>query len=206
MTRVGYEECNDKGCFCLGDGHKPEIEMDYAKTYGTMHEAKAKAFSGYSIKPYVHQIAALISGFSQPYYDGREDPPRPLLDYGCGKGYQYLALRVHEHWGGLLPVCYDPGVVQLRTKPEGKFNGIICTDVLEHIEEADIDSVLDDIFGFAADYAFVFLAIACRPAKRKRLPDGRDVHVTIKPPQWWRKRLAKYERAGLTIVVEFDEG
>jgi len=170
--------------------------MDYTKTYTAMHEAKAKAFSGYSIKPYVHQISALVLKFQ----------PDRILDYGSGKGYQYLALRVQNHWGGMLPVCYDPGVVQLRIKPEGPFNGIICTDVLEHIEEADIDGLLDDLFGFSADIGFVFLAIACRPAKRKRLPDGRNVHVTIKPPTWWDAKLAKYQRDGLTIRVVYDEG
>jgi hypothetical protein len=173
--------------------------MDYEKTYGEMHQ-KQKRFSGYSIKPYVQEIAGLV----HTHYPDR------LLDYGSGKGYQYLALRVHEKWGGLLPVCYDPGVRQLSIKPEGKFDGIICTDVLEHIEEQDLDGVLDDIFGFLAEgnsefRSFVFLAIACRPAKHKRLPDGRDVHVTIKPPKWWDAKLEKYHRAGLTIRAVYDE-
>ena len=170
--------------------------MDYAKTYGAMHDKNAKHFSGYSIKPYVQEIAGLVLEFQ----------PERLLDYGSGKGYQYLALRVQNHWGGLLPFCYDPGVVQLRIKPEGKFNGIICTDVMEHIEEADVDGLLDDLFSFADKYAFVFLSIACRPAKRKRLPDGRDVHVTIKPPKWWDAKLAEYQRDGLTIRAVYDEG
>ena len=170
--------------------------MDYEKTYGQMHDAKARHFSGYSIKPYVSEIAALV-------YDRLPDR---LLDYGSGKGYQYLALRVHEKWGGLLPVCYDPGVVQLRIKPTGQFSGIICTDVMEHIEEADVGAVLDDIFSYAANHGFVFLAIACRPARRKRLPDGRDVHVTIKSPVWWNNKLLKYQRDGLTIRAVYDEG
>ena len=181
--------------------------MDYAKTYGAMHDKNAKHFSGYSIKPYVSEIAGLIRSHGVVNFtkSGIEEATR-LLDYGSGKGYQYHALRVHEHWGGMLPVCYDPGVTQLRIKPEGKFNGIICTDVLEHIEEADVDGLLDDLFGFADVNAFVFLSIACRPAKRKRLPDGRDVHVTIKPPKWWDAKLAKYQRDGLTIRAVYDEG
>ena len=170
--------------------------MDYAKDYGAMHDKNARSFSGYSIKPYVQEIAALVWDML----------PNRLLDYGSGKGYQYLALRVHEQWGGLLPVCYDPGVVQLRIKPEGKFGGIICTDVLEHIEEADVDGVLENIFRLADERAFVFLAIACRTAKRKRLPDGRNVHVTVKPPEWWDNKLERFKREGLTIRAVYDEG
>lgn len=170
--------------------------MNYGEVYGRMHERKAKWFSGYSIKPYVDEIAGLVCAHQ----------PDRLLDYGSGKGYQYLALRVHQHWGGLLPHCYDPGVRQLATRPEGAFGGVICTDVMEHIEEPDVPGVLADIFGLAADQAFVFFAIACRPAQRKRLPDGRDVHLTVKEPSWWGKRLAGFERPGLEIVARYDEG
>ena len=170
--------------------------MDYEKVYGAMHDGKQKVFSGYSIKPYIPKIASLV-------YDHL---PRRILDYGSGKGYQYLALRVHEQWGGVLPYCYDPGVVQLRERPEGSFAGIICTDVMEHIEETDVDNVLNDIFSFAYPLGFVFFGIACRPAKRKKLPDGRDVHVTIKPPVWWLDKLSRYNKTGRAIVAEFDEG
>jgi len=170
--------------------------MDYAETYGKLH-AREKAFSGYSIKPYVERIGDLV----------RNTAADRLLDYGSGKGYQYLARRVHNHWG-ILPHCYDPGVRQLRDCPEGPFQGIICTDVMEHIEERDVDRILDHIFSLTDPnrHGFVFFAIACRPAKRKRLPDGRDVHVTIRPPDWWRERLARFERSGLVIEAEFDEG
>lgn len=172
--------------------------MDYAKQYGQMHAANPKAFSGYSIKFHVGTIADLVH---------RVQPQR-ILDYGSGKGYQYLARRVHQRWGGLLPHCYDPGVPQLRERPHGKFQGVICTDVMEHIEEADVPDVLADIFSFVdpTAHAFAFFCIACRPAKRKRLPDGRDVHVTIRAPDWWRGRLAKFHRTGLITWTEFDEG
>jgi hypothetical protein len=170
--------------------------MDYGKTYGAMHEKNPKHFSGYSIKPYVQEIAGLVWDRS----------PHRILDYGSGKGYQYLALRVHQHWGDILPHCYDPGVMQLKIRPEGTFGGIICTDVLEHIEEADVDKTLEDIFSFADDHAFVFMAIACRPAKRKKLPDGRNVHVTVKPPEWWDSKLERFKRDGLTIRAVYDEG
>jgi len=171
--------------------------MDYAETYGKLH-AREKAFSGYSIKPYVETIDRLVKAVRA----------ERLLDYGSGKGYQYLSLRVHERWGGVLPYCYDPGVRQLRERPAGVFDGVICTDVMEHIEEQDVDRVLADIFGFVNQprASFAFFAIACRPAKRKRLPDGRDVHVTIRPPDWWRSKLDRFRWGGLILEAEFDEG
>ena len=170
--------------------------MDYKAVYGQMHARNPKAFSGYSIKDHVQQIAELVRTYS----------PMRLLDYGSGKGYQYLQRRVQYHWGGMLPHCYDPGVPQLREKPEGKFGGIICTDVLEHIEETDVPGLLEDIFGYLEEGGFAYFCVAIRPAKRKRLPDGRDVHVTIKPREWWDRQLDAVKPLDAHVVVNYDEG
>lgn len=170
--------------------------MNYREVYGSMHARNPTWFSGYSIKASIGEIADLVFEFQ----------PDRLLDYGSGKGYQYLEQRLHRHWGGLLPHCYDPGVRQLRKKPEGTFGGIICTDVMEHIEEADVEETLGRIFGHAALTAFVFFYIACRPTHCKRLPDGRDVHVTVRPPEWWGRQMDPFRRDGLTIRVVYDEG
>ena len=170
--------------------------MNYAKAYAQLHAEKLKVFPGYSIKPYIPSISLLIA---------RHKPAR-ILDFGSGKGYQYLNLRVHDTWGGQLPECYDPGVPQLKSWPEGVFGGIICTDVMEHIDGPDVDEVLAQIFSLADDRAFVFFGIACRASKGKRLPDGRDVHLTVKPPEWWERKLEDHRRDNLEIVAEYDTG
>ncbi len=87
---------------------------------------------------------------------------------------------------------------------QGKFGGIICAGVMEHIEEDDVDTVLADIFSYADAWAFVFLFISCKPAKSKRLPDGRNVHLTVQPPEWWDAKLAKFQREGLVIKTQYD--
>jgi hypothetical protein len=175
--------------------------MDYEREYERLHEAKGgKYFDGSSLRPYVDTIAALVEGAR----------PERILDYGSGKGYQYLAERLHERWGGPLPHCWDPGVRQLRTQPEiYSFDAIICTDVMEHIEEAHVDRTLDHVFSFlrkppSQRRMFAFFAIACRPAKKKTLSDGRNVHLTVKPPEWWRVKLSAYSRPGLLISHAFD--
>lgn len=170
--------------------------MDYAEQYGVMHE-QGKRFPGYSLGAYVDSIAKLVE----------EHKPDRLLDYGSGKGFQYLARRYHERWGGLLPHCYDVGIQQLSAKPEGQFGGVICTDMLEHIEKPDLPPIIDELIGYVAPGGFLFLGISCRPT-RKKLPQGGDVHRTIEPPEWWTEVIALHSDGPgrLHIVAEFDLG
>ncbi len=174
--------------------------MDYAKAYSALHQRSDKAFSGFSLLPHISAITELVS----------TTRAQRLLDYGSGRGYQYLAKRAHEAWGGVLPTCYDVGVPMLSTRPQGRFDGVIATDVMEHIEEVDVPTILQDIFGFVETHpsgpkAFAFFSICCKPAKHKTLPDGRNVHLTVKPPGWWNTKLLKHDREGLLIQAVYIE-
>lgn len=171
--------------------------LDYANLYGAMHAKYEKYFAG------------KVRGIDVVVDLVKKTKPRNLLDYGSGRGYQYLVNRQHEAWGGVLPYCYDVGVRQLRQRPEGTFDGILCCDMMEHIDEADVDVVLTDIFGFSAERrgqarSFVYFHISCIPSIGKTLPDGRNVHLTQKPPEWWNERLRRFERSGLVIEARYE--
>lgn len=175
--------------------------IDYASAYGQLHTAKGgKYFGGKVHDPDL--VAELV----------RQWKPRNLLDYGSGKGKQYSEKRVHDRWGGLEPTCYDIGVPEFRRRPEGKFDGVICCDMMEHIDPADVDAVLADIFGYATESrddgnpSFVYLYISCVPSKGKVLPDGRNVHLTVQPPEWWERKIAAFVRPGLIIKTGYDIG
>jgi hypothetical protein len=111
-----------------------------------------------------------------------------LLDYGSGKGRQYDEQLAHEKWGGPRPICYDPGWPPLATKPTGTFDGVICTDVMEHIPTEDVPMVLEEIIRYANK--FVFFCIFTDPAT-KNLPDGRNCHLTQKPGFWWNEQIVR---------------
>ena len=132
----------------------------------------------------------------------RETKAVRLLDYGSGKGYQYLRDRIHDVWGGILPHCYDPGVRQLIKRPEGLFDGVICTDVMEHIDRRDVGLVLTDIFGFLRPGGFAYFNIYCGPSGKK-FPDGTDVHLTVETPEWWEKQIGRFRTAGRIIKVDY---
>src|SRR5262249_12432030 len=117
-------------------------------------------------------------------------------DYGSGKGVQYKVSFEDEtgrgwpgvaaFWGVSAIECYDPGYAPFSRIPEGSFDGVISTDVLEHCPEEDLPWILDEIFGYAR--RFVFTNVACYPAA-KRLPNGENAHCTVKPAAWWRELI-----------------
>lgn len=124
-----------------------------------------------------------------------------LLDYGCGKGCQYLEDEVHNEWGGIVPVLYDPGYTPYSLKPTMCFDGVICTDVMEHISEDDVIDVLRDVISYASK--FVFFSIGTKTS-RKKLLDGRSVHLTVRPSEWWLEQISKIEH-DVIIDTIFDE-
>jgi hypothetical protein len=166
-----------------------------ASQYRQAHE-DAEAFSGYSVLPHAWEIRRMLI----------ETGSKSVLDYGCGKGRQYANDCVHEWWGVKLPTLYDPGVPQFATKPAPgiMFDAVICTDVLEHIPELELDKTLQEIFLYAG--RMVFLTACCRPSNRT-LPDGTNAHITVKPEEFWRrlikvgmKDLARGKRVALRIT------
>ncbi|MBM3358610.1 MAG: class I SAM-dependent methyltransferase [Betaproteobacteria bacterium] len=165
--------------------------------YRTMHEEGEKflgippeeTFPGSSLAPQAPRIKALIV----------KTGALTILDYGAGKGKQYEPRPIKDGASGQWPsvmdywdvdevVCYDPCYAPYSKLPGDKFDGVICTDVLEHCPEEDIPWIVGEIFGYAT--RFVFANVACYPA-RKRLPTGENAHCTIKPVEWWSELFAQ---------------
>jgi hypothetical protein len=170
--------------------------MDYAKEYSRLHRSRLSVFAGRSILPHVDKINELVKRYR----------PKRMLDYGCGKGVQYEADKVHERWG-VMPTLYDIGYHRYQERPVGKFDAIICTDVLEHIAEPDIEAFLADVFSFLIEPGgdqtpFIFFSVTCRPAKKK-FHDGRNLHLTVQLPGWWQERIRKFKKDGVHLAVTY---
>jgi hypothetical protein len=111
--------------------------------------------------------------------------PRSILDYGCGQSRLLEALRL-GYPAELLR--YDPAIPAWSKKPERTVDLLISIDVLEHVEEADLDTVLADMARLCRN---AIIVVDTKPASAL-LPDGRNAHVTVRPHAWWRERLARH--------------
>ncbi len=150
-------------------------------------------FDGQSLLRQAGRIKKLVEKFYS----------KTLLDYGSGKGCQYRMTNLNfqdgteiesipKYWGVETITCYDPGYPPFSDPPDGTFDGVISTDVLEHCPEDDIPWIVGELFSFAR--RFVFMNAACYPAQ-KHLPNGENAHTTVKPAEWWED---------LTAVVAAD--
>jgi hypothetical protein len=165
--------------------------VELQRLYRAMHEQGERflglppedTFPGSSLPPQAGRIKRLIE----------RTGALTILDYGSGKGKQYDPGTIRDsagrEWPGIIDywdidevVCYDPCYAPLSKLPEGRFDGVISTDVLEHCPEDDIPWIVAEMFAFAT--RFLFANVACFPA-RKRLPSGENAHCTIQPVVWW---------------------
>jgi len=143
------------------------------KEYLRMHSVGY--FKGKSCLQHALSIKEIIEGTNSS----------TILDFGSGKGQQYTVDKVNLFWNVEVR-CYDPYVKGYENLPNENFDGVICTDVLEHIHEDDIDSIFEIIKSRANK--FIFLGICTRPAKKK-FSNGNNVHLTVKSIDWWKNKL-----------------
>lgn len=115
-----------------------------------------------------------------------------VLDYGSGPSHALAA------FAGYPVVSYDPGVETLAARPLPA-ELVVCHHVLEHIEPAQLDAVLEDLLGLAL--RMLFLRVACVEAP-KRLADGTPWHTLVRAPSWWEARL----RGVFPGAVQQDRG
>ena len=114
---------------------------------------------------------------------------KTILDYGCGNA----SLKEYVEDKGITDrkwTLYDPGVEEFKEHPTGKFDLVITTDVLEHVEEIMLNKVLANLRDLTG--RFLYNEIACYfcgitfgdgPYK------GQDFHINMKCPDVWVKRL-----------------
>ena len=146
-------------------------------------------FLGYSLTKWILEIKEIIN----------INKCNSLLDFGCGKGFLYKnKFKINDQEYRNLLECwklddvylYDPGVKEFSVYPVRKFDGLICTDVIEHIPENDILQFIDSLFKLSNK--FIFVVIATIPAT-KFFDDGNNIHLCLKTKQEWEKIFVEFK-------------
>jgi 2-polyprenyl-3-methyl-5-hydroxy-6-metoxy-1,4-benzoquinol methylase len=116
-----------------------------------------------------------------------------ILDYGCGQGSLMRALmaeRIDRRW---RLAEYDPAIPGKDGEPMFA-DLVVCTDVLEHVEEQCLPHVLEDLAHLTRRQLFVVISTV---ETSKTLSDGRQAHITLHPRAWW---IERFESVGMRVV------
>ena len=163
--------------------HENGYEKDNILTPGE------STFLGYSLTRWILEIKEIV----------KINKCDSLLDFGCGKGFLYKnKFKINDQEYRNLLDCwklddvylYDPAVKEFSVYPVRKFDGLICTDVIEHIPENDILQFIDNLFKLSNK--FIFVVIATIPAT-KFFDDGNNIHLCLKTKQEWEKIFLEFK-------------
>ncbi len=169
-------------------------EAESVEQYKLLHQVDQNY--GASSAKFIDEIAVFIEWLN----------PSRVLDYGCGKGALISALSAR--YPGIEFLGFDPAVPGRETLPQGRFDLVINTDVLEHIPEASLPTVIETISKLT-DHAYFNLHHALA---KTVLPNGQNAHCTVKPPEWYHTLMRRYfasvtplkgRRAYLSVVITF---
>lgn len=136
----------------------------------------------------------------------RKTGARTALDFGCGRGDPWIRYSFQDKLRLDAITLYDPAFPGHDQLPQATFDAVLCSDVLEHIPEDEVAAFVDRLFGYATK--MVWASVCCRPAK-KVLPDGTNMHITVRPLTWWQGIFAsaheKAKRTGNVIAYRLTE-
>lgn len=106
-----------------------------------------------------------------------------ILDYGCGR--DSIRRELNRRNVPIDVFSYDPAIPEFSELPEPA-DFLVCTDVMEHVEEACVEAALAHMCTLTRKGAYFSIGLTL--AKRK-LPDGQNAHITLKPSEWWLQRI-----------------
>ena len=152
---------------------------------------KASAYSTKGTMKYELTIPKAIAAANQI------QPIKSILDHGCGKGGLITSINgdtslIAKAYG------YDPGVKDYSQLPDRSFDIVTSIDVLEHIGRGYIHQTIEEIKKLTS--GFFFFCVDLVPAGKK-LPDNRNAHFLLAPPDWWTQQIKTHFKVVTAIEV-----
>lgn len=152
---------------------EPGAEYEHALRATRRHHARHKTFSGRFLVRYIDDVKAIVETHGC----------KTMLDYGCGKGVQYEQPLANGQFIleflGVEVTKYDPGVPQFAVEPVGKFDIVICTQVIGSIPLSAQEWFVDRLYGFASKA--VYVGERCGRKVKKQI----HTHMASAMPQMW---------------------
>lgn len=176
---------------------------------------KEKYEKAWSHQEYRRMSPGLVALESLPLVDMlRKHQVRTILDAGCGSGKMMQRLMTEfgsefdVHGFDLSENCLDPFFDGIRDKiltigclwnPDDfqkQYDGVMCTDVLEHIPPQHVAAVLANLRKSTRKLAYLSISVQSDLFGPRFL--GEPLHLTVRKPNWW---FAQLTLAGFKITA-----
>lgn len=158
---------------------------DHIAAYRELHDTRHYGDS--ATEEYLGPVAEIV----------KARPVTSILDFACGRS----DIAAHFWRDGERRIAkYDPAIGKFKVMPDGRFDLVLCCDLMEHIPMLWVDQVLFEV-KLKGDR--VFFGISTKPARAK-LPDGRNAHVTLLTKKEWTRWIASVFGPVKTLPSKWD--
>ena len=184
--------------------YKQSVEL------GKKFQKASSSWAGNDCKSYHNQIRFLMDK-----YDAKT-----VLDYGCGKGNQYIDVVPYILPNNQLtePMTFktrinaesvyqfDPCVEEFEIEPLGqKFDAVICTQVLGSIPDVDMPWLRDKLMNYATKFVFIGLHKPDKPVKpKKRMYDPNWITYP-RAIEWYQNQFKDWRGPNLYWWFRYSE-
>lgn len=141
----------------------------------------------------LYEIKPTYGASSQKIFDKvleviKEYNPKSILDYGCGRSALIDMIYASTN---IAVYRYDPVFAEYNKLPTTKVDFVICTDVLQHIPENELDENLKEIAS-AGDVCYFKIKCCDHPTT---FPNGEPTNCTVHDKYWWNNILKKFYKS-----------
>lgn len=129
------------------------------------------------------------------------------LDVGCGIGYGIEETRkqgknvygcdisnLTNYWKklGIDKYCEVAPAHKMPYR-SGRFDLVVCSDVLEHVPEKLVDDTLAELYRVGNACYFFHICSREEISKNNLREQGIvQLHITIKPDEWWKEKIEQH--------------
>ena len=174
----------------------------------TQFQENNKKWAGKSVGGYASYIRDVV----------KEHNALTLLDYGCGKGIQYICLNKYkgsdiaqtfDQYLGVSDVYkYDPCVSSYSQPPDSDqtFDAVILTQVLPFIPDDDIKWVKELLMSYTNKFCFIGNYDPVRPVKDAKQALMNPEHFRVnRTMDWYYDQFADWSGSALYWNFKVDE-
>ena len=193
--------------FSGAQGHAPSVLIKPIENPERERYEKVWQFNEYRVNaPGIKRVNDFLREAKPP-----EDAE--CIDFGCGTGRAALHLayagKLKVHMVDFADNCLDKEVREAIDLQNGRMTFRVhdllrplpfsvpygfCSDMMEHVREEDVQTVLRNILG-AAQHVF-FCICTGHDHYGSAISDG-PLHLTVQPREWWEEQL---KQAGAVIL------